>query len=289
MNRFLLRRIVDLDARAEAFEMRGRNREAVGMREEVCRLVEAHLGADHLWRITRLLGLASTCRRSGDHQRAEELYLEAIRRFERRECAEGGSSLGLARALNALGVLYCETARPALAVEAFEHALELSKATGAPSDSPSPALAAIFDNLSSAYRALADFERAQASSAEALAIHERAGVEMAAEQAHCLCDLAELAAETGRLEESEGHATAALSSCRRAPPERRAAAAEVLMRLACYYRRARRAERALDLCEEAAMSLQGLGQGHEGELVRCLGLMGELRRELDTSSVGPEW
>lgn len=274
MNRFVLRRIVELDARAQQLEDRELHSQAVSLREEVCRLVHDHLGANHLWRLSRLLGLAATCRRSGDLRRAEALYEDAIRRLdERQDDTDRSPPHDLARGLNALGVLYCETERHARAVGLFERALAISQ------DPPAaPARAAILSNLAGAHHALGHFDKAEACYLGALKIHQQAGEETLLEQAHCHCDLAELAADAERHGDSERRATEALALCRGANAGSDPSVAEALVRLARVYRRLGRPAQAVALLEETVEILQQAGSSHEQELARCLDQMSELRQ-----------
>ena len=88
MNRLILRRIVQLDSQARQLESDDLDEQAVDLREEVCQLVQDHLGENHPWRVSRLFELAATCRRSGAVIRAEEIYRDLIRRLEERQGEE---------------------------------------------------------------------------------------------------------------------------------------------------------------------------------------------------------
>lgn len=288
MNRFLLRRIVALDAKAQLLEARDLHEQAVSVREEVCRLVHDHLGANHLWRLSRLLGLASSCRRCGDIRRAETLYRDTIRRLSKRQddAASGAGAQDprndLARGLNALGVLYCETERQTHAIGLFERALAISA-----DRSSAPARAAILSNLAGAHHALGHYDRAEARYLEVLGIHEREGDETLLEQAHCLCDLAELAADAQRFDHSTSQARQALAVCRRTAGSPDPEFAEALIRLACLHRRLRRLAPAVALFEEAVVILQHTGASHEHELARCLDQLSELR-QVSPPSIEPD-
>lgn len=274
MNRFVLRRIINLDARAKELEELERYEQAVPVREEVCRLLHDHLGANHLWRISRLLDLASSCRRSGDVRRAENLYEDAIRRLsERDDDPDSDPRHDLARGLNALGVIYCETERHAQGIELFERAIAISGDRAAV-----PARTALLSNLASAHHALGHFGRAEACYLEALTMYEQAGEETLLEQAHCRCELAELALDAGRYDDSESQAHEALVLYRSALACHDPTLAESLARLGCLYRRLRRPAQAISLLEEAVVILQQNGQAHERQLALCLDQMSELRQ-----------
>jgi len=275
MNRFILRRLVHLDARARQLEERDLHQQAASLREEVCELGGDHLGGDHPWRVSRLFELAASYRRSGELARAEALYRDVIRRLSAR--GDDGDHLhDLARALNSLGVLYCETDRHQRAIGSFERGLAISRDRLVGSDDPG--LAAILQNLGSAHHALEHHRRAEICYLEALAIHQRLGDATLLEQAHGRCDLAELAADRGRLDVSDSQAGKASTLYRNALQRRDTHLAESLIRLAHLYRRIGRPGRAAELFEEAAEILQRAGNVHERDLAHCLDQLSELHR-----------
>jgi len=272
MNRLILRRIVQLDSQARQLESDDLDEQAVELREEVCQLVQDHLGENHPWRVSRLFELAATCRRSGDVIRAEEIYRDLIRRLEERQ---GEEPLDFARSLNALGVLYCETDHHQGAIHLFDRALEISRQQLSSSD---PGLAAILNNLAGAQHALCQYRQAERSYLEALGFYEEAGIVALAEQAHCQCDLAELAADEERTEECKARAQNALRLYRSAHSESDPLLARALIRLAHLYRRVQCIHQAIDLFEEAAQILQGAGETRENELAYCLDRLSEIQQ-----------
>lgn len=198
MNRFVLRRLTWLEARATEHERAGEYVKACGMREELEAQVEEHLGRYSVWGAQNLLILGDDYRALGSHGEAESSYLRSVDSFS--ELATVGASqisgprsadraLELTRALNILGVFYCEQDRPQDALGLFTQALEVSPAAGL-RGSP---LAILHNNFGSALHTLGHLERAREHYDQALGIFDM-GPETV-EQAHCLCDLAELLAD----------------------------------------------------------------------------------------------
>jgi tetratricopeptide (TPR) repeat protein len=296
MNRFVLKRIVTLDARARELEQReieegggGRTTidpRIVDLRQEICRLTREHLGPSHPWRLSRLFELAASCRRADQPDKAEIFYLEGIRQIESVDI-RGESSLGrlLARALNGLGVLYCETRREIEAIPLLERALGLLKWDR--DERRQPARAAIASNLASAHHALGHFDLAEVHYRTALSICQRAGSSMRLEQIHGHCDLAELWLDAGRSTEAERQARLGLAllddEAAPGPAQGRA-----LHRLARIFQRLDRPEAAARLFERAALALERGGTALEWEHADCLDASSELHRLSGLSSIGIE-
>lgn len=295
MNRFVLKRIVSLDARARELEQReleeggGRTTidpQIVDLRLEICRLTREHLGPGHPWRLSRLFELAASCRRANQPEKAEIFYLEGIRQIEDVDI-RGEVSLGrlLARALNGLGVLYCEGRREIEAIPLLERALGLLQRDG--DGQRQPARAAIASNLASAHHALGHFDVAEVHYRTALTICRQAGDSMRIEQVHGRCDLAELWMDADRSTEAERQARLGLAllddeaACE--PTQGRA-----LLRLARIFQRLYRPDAAARLFERAALALERGGTALEWEHADCLDASSELHRLSGISSADLE-
>lgn len=270
MNRFVLRRIVQLESQAREFEEQKCYESAVRLREEVCQLVGDHLGESHPWRTSRLLDLAASCRRADDTGRAEAVYRDMIRLVSERH---GDDHLDVARGLNALGVLYCETRRHESAIGLFDRALSISREHLPPDD---PGLAAVLNNMACAHHALGHHRQAESCYREALMIYEQRGTVASLEEADCRRDLAELAADEGRNEDCESLIKEALATYRVVLRDRDPSLAGVLVRLAHVYRRIGRSSPAITLLEEAVEIFQEAGATQECQLAQCLDQLSEM-------------
>lgn len=274
MNQLIQRRIVQLLAQARQLEAEDCHEEAVNLREEICQLAHDHLGEDHPFRTDRLIELAAAYRRSRKLDRAEEIYLGLIARLD--ESIER-ESLALARSLNALGVLYCETARHAQATYLFERALNISRRQLPGGD---PGFAAILNNLAGAHHVLRQFSEAECRYQEALVEYEREGSGALEEQADCLRDLAELAAESGQAEVCDRRLQRALNLYRGLHLFPESKRGEALVRLARLAHRIERTSQAVELLEEAAAIFQRAGEEQADGLAFCLDQLSELHRNL---------
>lgn len=264
MNEFIKQRMHRLDSKIHELEARGAHRRALEVQEELCALTREHRIEDSSVLIQRLLRLAASYRQLGDTQQAEVVYLEVLPLLEQKPAPQD-----LARTLNTMGVFYCEIDQHQQAVRLFRRALDLSP--GDPQRSPQ--LATLHNNLASSLHSIRQKDEAREHYHEALrifALHPPSS-----EQAHCLCDLAELLAEEEDDRASEGLAEA-LQIFRRLYPAQSPLFARASMRIADLYCRTADLRRALQTLQEAAEVLKNHEQ-HEKELAQCINLIACLR------------
>ncbi len=268
MNRFILRRITHLDSRARDLDRQAATQQALETRRELCALAREHLSDGHPWMIDRWLELADTHRQLEHFDQAEQIYVEVLQNLERQSRPDRSR---IAAVRNTFGVLLCETRKPGIAADHFRAALELL------ADRPaSRSAATLHNNLASALHSCGDRSAARFHYLEALRLFEPGSPSL--DEAHCLCDLAELLTE----EEEEEEETEALTLIERArqlfeellAPET-AARATAFLRLADLYGRLARFELARPLLEAASEALSRSGE-HPERLSECLSILSQL-------------
>ena len=267
MNRFVLRRLTWLDARASEAEAAGDAAAALALRRDHCAQVEDHLGQGHPAWSEALIQLARCAQTAGCPDEAEGAYRQLVAALEA-EPAENREEK-LARVLNAPGVCLLRQDRAAEAIEPLGRALGLSRRLLGESD---PRLAALHDNLGSALHSLGRLDDALRCYHRALGIHEQGPEDLG--QAHCLADLAELLAALDD-PEADTRAGQALGLFRRLQADDPVGLAHSLDRLAGLATKRGQTGEAITLLEEAAELLRPLPSQAQ-RLATCLDRLGLL-------------
>lgn len=274
MNRFTLRRLTWLEARASKLEEATQYEEALSVREQHCQELARHFVADHPAHLEGLQRLAVCQRNAGRPADAEKTYRTAINQVEELEKEpdwDSESAALAARLLNGLGVLLCSQRRPDQALDPLRHALELSSSC-LPSNSP--ALPRVHSNLASALYTLGRYESAKDHYQQALALLR--DLPPSADRVHGLADLAECLVELDDpsfgvvLEET-------LEQARTHLADEAGELARVLFRLANLAERTRQRSTAIDLLEEA-VEVVGAEPKHASLQSHCLDLLGVLQK-----------